>query len=351
MQTINSTQSSTVLSPTKVAPPMPWLPPELVSQILIELWSAPQSPLERTALFKNICGVNRTWLSLFARVAMRHVHIPTPLSADGFLRLLPERTLLQGMGDVFTEEASQLADKTCRSITFHVDGSASPRNVSSGPPVIKLYSDTDVAQNAVSTVLYMVTVLEHLPNLRHIALQYTDWGYDDIFDQLRVPVFPTQVTHLTVDFTFSAPALLPLAAYLKSLYTRHPQPRMTIPTLRHLSVSGVPTEFIMDIIRVCPNVETLEITNASRLCVLVPLPASVRMLVLRHPAVALGREEMHRWTLDTALEGGLLASGTDSRIVIRSGTPDPIAFMDLRRRCKRHGAKLTYERDDCTFSC
>lgn len=348
MQVSTSTQSltsSAESTTTKCSPP--WLPPEIISLILTELWEAQQSPEERSTSLKTISLVNRTWLALFVRVTSRNVHIPNPTSAEAFLRLLPQRTLMQGVGDLFTAEASQVADQMCRSITFHVDGSASPV---SGPadctPAVRLYSQSNPASTAVSTVLYMVTVLDHLPNLRHVSIQYEDWGYDDIFDQLRVQTFPPQVTHLSVDYTFTTPALAPLCMYLKSMYIRRGLSQVTIPNVRHLSLSGVPTEFIVDMLQVCPNVETLEVTEPARLFALVPLPAAVRTLVLRHPGVALCRNQMMSWTLFTALEGGLFARDVKPRIIIRSGTPDPVAFMELRRSCRRFNAEVIYERDD-----
>ncbi|TBU30675.1 hypothetical protein BD309DRAFT_997033 [Dichomitus squalens] len=283
----SSPESSTKRSP-------PWLPFELISLILTELWEAPQTLAERSALLKNITLVNRTWLALFVRVTSRSVHICNPTSAEAFLRLLPERTLMQGVSDLLTAEASKVANQMCRSVTFHVDGSAS---LVSGPvadrtPATQMHSPSDAASTAMSTVLYMVTVLDQLPNLRHVTIDYKDWGYDDIFDQLRVQTFPPQVTHLSVNYSFTTPALAPLLIYLKSLYRRQDSSRIRIPNVRHLSLSSVPAEFIVDMLQACPNVETLEVTDPARLDALAPLPSSVRTLILRHPSVPLSRSQM-----------------------------------------------------------
>ncbi|CDO73268.1 hypothetical protein BN946_scf185008.g30 [Trametes cinnabarina] len=305
-----STSTSTPL-------PKPWLPPELIEKILNDLWSRPQRPRQRAALFKTICRVNHMWLGLFLRVALRHVHIPCPLFARDFLRLLPERAASQGAGDLFTEEATALVNKLCRSLTFYVDGSASPSTGSGAghtatrsESAIKLFSQTDAAPTAISTVLYMVSTFEYLPGLRHVSIEYTDWGYDDLFDQLRLAIFPSQVTHLSLKYSFSAPALVPLAVYLKSLYTRHRQPHFSMPTVRYLSMSGVPTEFVADMLLVCPEVETVEIASPARLYVVAPMPQSVHTLVFVVPGRTLDREQMHWWMLNAALEGKLFHPST-----------------------------------------
>ncbi|OJT09626.1 hypothetical protein TRAPUB_13879 [Trametes pubescens] len=322
---------------------IPWIPPELLEQILSEVWAIPQSSRERATLFKTLCKVNRMWLGLFLRVAMRDVHIPCPLFARDLLRLLPERAASQGEADLFTAEAMSLVSRLCRSMTFHVDGgSLDP----TGEASIKLYSQTDAAPTAISTVLYMVSTFDYLPQLRHVALKYTDWGYDDLFDQLRLAIFPPQATHLTLDYTFSAPALVPLAVYLKTLYTRHPSPHFSIPTVRHLAVSGVPAEFVADMLQICPGLETLEMANPARLYVLAPLPESVRTVVLRVPGVALDREQIHWWMLTAAMEGKLFHPDARGRIVVRSGTPDPVAWTETKRFCRRFGVDLVYERDE-----
>lgn len=323
--------------------PIPWIPPELLEQILSEVWAIPQSSGERAALFKTLCKVNRMWLGLFLRVAMRDVHIPCPLFARDLLRLLPERAASQGEADLFTAEAMSLVSRLCRSMTFHVDG-GSPD--ATGEASIKLYSQTDAAPTAISTVLYMVSTFDYLPHLRHVALKYTDWGYDDLFDQLRLAIFPPQVTHLTLDYAFTAPALVPLAVYLKTLYTRHPSPHFSIPGVRHLAVSGVPAEFVADMLQICPALETLEMANPARLYVLAPLPKSVRTVVLRVPGIVLDREQIHWWMLTAAMEGKLFHPEAHGRIVVRSGTPDPVAWTETKRFCRRFGVDLVYERDE-----
>ncbi|RDX54276.1 hypothetical protein OH76DRAFT_1398590 [Lentinus brumalis] len=324
----------------------PWLPSELVSQILAEAWNAPHTTDQRSELFRNICRVNKTWLALFMRVAMRDVYLPCPLDAEAFLRVIPERTNC----DLFTAEASQNADR-CRSITFHVGGHNPDALLCDGESELKLFSDSDPSSSAVSNVLYAISTLDSLPNLRHIAVKYLDWGYEDIFEQLRFNPFPPQVTHLSVDYAFCSAAISPLTSYLKHTYSRQPpSPRTILPNVRHLSMSGVPSEVVADMLEVCPNVETLEIINASKLSVLAPLPPSVRTIVLRYPWWPMGVEEMSWWTLGEALREGLFHPGSRPQIVLRSGTPNPWYFIPNWGLCKYYGVDLVYDREDtCTW--
>ncbi|KAI0793936.1 hypothetical protein C8Q74DRAFT_1245794 [Fomes fomentarius] len=342
------------ISHSEVSKPssIPWFPPELISQILTELWDASQCDEERALLTRTVCLVNRTWLSLFLRISLRDVHLPSPFSADDFLRLLPENAILPGQGNPFSFEASQLANHACRTLTFRLDGHVNPGDDGSqNPPAIKVYSDTDPASSALSTVLYMVTTLGKLPNLRRISLEYIDWGYENIFDQLSTPTLPPQVTHLSAHFAFTTPALAPLATYLKTLFTRRDRPRVTHPNVRRLSLAGIPMELVADMLQIFPNVETLEIMSGARLYVLGTLPPSVRTIVLRHPGMPLEAEEMQWWGLESALEGGLFLPGAEGRIILQSGTPDPIALTQIKRACKRHRVGLSYERDDGCPAC
>ena len=339
MQTLSRTPLSSRISGS------PWLPSELVSHIITELWDAPQSTESRSELFKSLCQVSKTWLALFLRVAMRDVHLPC-LDAKAYLRVIPQRTNY----DLFTLEASQNADR-CRSITFYVDGRAPEALDHDGESELKIYSGVDPACNAISNVLSAITTADSLPNLRHITIKYIDWGYENIFDQIRYNPFPPQVTRLSIDYAFSNGAIAPLTSYLRNTYARQPQePRTILPNVRYLSMSGVPSEVVVDMLKVCPNVETLEIINASNLSVLAPLPPSVRTIVMRYPWWPMGVEEMSWWTLGEAVRKGLFHPGTRPQVILRSDTPNPWCFVPNWGLCKYYGIDLVYDRDEsCTW--
>ncbi|RPD63062.1 hypothetical protein L227DRAFT_572911 [Lentinus tigrinus ALCF2SS1-6] len=343
MHTRNTLMQTSSYSPLSLGTTMhPWLPSELVSQILVEVWNTPQSTESRSALFKMLCKVNKTWLALFVRVAMRDVHLSCPLDAEGFLRVIPERTDC----DLFTAEASHNADRCC-SITFYVDGRTPDALSHDGESELKLFSGMDPACNAVSNVLYTITTLDSLPNLRHVTVKYMNWGYEDIFDQLQFNPFPPQVTHLSIDYGFSDDA--PLVSYLENTYSRQPpSPRTKLPNVRHLSMSGVLSEVVADMLMVCPNVETLEIVNASKLSVLAPLPPSVRTIVMRYQWWPTRVEETFWCMLREVMRKGLFHPGLPDRpqIILRSGTPNPRSFIPNWRLCKRYGVDLVYIRDE-----
>ncbi|KAI1784204.1 hypothetical protein LXA43DRAFT_1077446 [Ganoderma leucocontextum] len=279
--------TSTQLAISSAEQCSPWIPPELISLILVDLWEAPHTAQDRLALPKNIALVNRTWLTLIARIASRDVHLSKYRKAKAFLRLLPQRSPTQEPRDLFTMEANRVVNDTCQSITFHVDGR------------IKSPIPADDAPMAISMVLFEVSVHRHLPNLRHISISYTNWGWEDIFQQFRTVGFPRHVTHLSLDYSFTAatgttPKVPPfdLREALWWTYMPSSRRRLVIPTIRHLSLSGVPTAFAAAMLRACPNVETLEITHPTELSTLAPLPPAVRTLVLRHPGEALSKSQV-----------------------------------------------------------
>ncbi|KAI1782438.1 hypothetical protein LXA43DRAFT_1104072 [Ganoderma leucocontextum] len=156
------------------------MPPELISLILTKLWEESHSPDERSTLLKNIVLVNHTWLTLIAPIASCDVHIANRQCANVFLgRHLPKLDF-PGDRDLFTREASQFANKICRSLTFYGNQNTSP-----GGPTSKdtpaTWSRSQISDaGTVWVVLYIVNAFDQLPNLRRISFRYTDWAYDDI---------------------------------------------------------------------------------------------------------------------------------------------------------------------------
>ena len=192
----------------------------------------------------------------------------------------------------------------------------------------------------------------------------TDWDHNDIFQHIRRWGFPSQVTHLSLSYAFtgvwegmSDQRGLDVANALTWIYHPNPGPRPAfLPGLRHLVLSGIPKPFpVLMLKHVCPHVETLELTHpgAGQLPALVPLPPATRTLVLRYPGVALSQTEMGAWELPTAFEKNIFppsGAGVNAlnpaRIVVCSGTPERVAFTELRRECRRFNVELLFERDD-----
>jgi len=217
---------------------------------------------DRIQLFTSLCLVNRTWLSIFIRIALQDVHIVTPSFAQHFLRLLRPTRAPQEHSRIYQlESAGAVANHLCRSLTFHIDSKSLSRPAAE--PAVKLCSNGDLSANGVTMTLYTIEcMLTSLPNLRRVALVYSDWGFDDIFDQCRLMPLPRQVTHLELRYAFSED----LERVAKDIRERYiPRPawglRWGLPNVKKLTVVGAPVPFIAAVMVACPNLEALELPD------------------------------------------------------------------------------------------
>ena len=367
-------------SPSAKSPCPPCVPPELLSLVLIELWEAQQTPEERSVLLQNTVSVNRTWLMLMARIASCDVHISDTQNASIFVWLLsmwPEspRPTAKEAGP-FTRERSRFANEMCRSISFYVDGRTSPPCSPTRPPPSRDASD------AISFVLHTISTQggrQYLPNLRHISFRYMDMGHEDIFKHLEQEPFPPQVARLSIDYAFTD-RQSKYTLYEQWLCTRDKDrgyaPLRTetgrgvaaaqppVLNVRRLSLSGVVTQVVAAILRVCPNVGTLALPVPCPVYMdeIAPLPPALRTLVLQHPGPAtLARlrrsaEEEWYWELSFILGGGLFpravgggritATKPRPRLIVRPSVHHPALYVALRRSCNRAKVKFVYECDD-----
>nr|VWO99195.1 N/A [Ganoderma boninense] len=263
--------------------------------------------------------------------------------------------------DLFSTEVNRVANETCRSLTIYADGRPQRPHFNDDGPV------------GVGLALELASVPDRLPNLRHISITHTDWAHVHIFQHMRLSGFPPQATHLSLTYAFTDASrghISPLSVDNALAWTYRPifgrTKPASAPGLRHLALSGVPTPMPGLLLRhVCTHVETLELTRPlpGQLPALVPLPPSVRTLVLRYPGTAPSKREMVAWLLPVVLKReifpplAMARSGSGGardldvprarpRIVVRSGTPDPVLFIELWRECRRYDVELVYERDD-----
>ncbi|KAH9935051.1 hypothetical protein B0H21DRAFT_894317 [Amylocystis lapponica] len=302
----------------------PWLPVELLGSVIAEAWSSPMTARERITFFSS------------------DVHIPCPLFAEDYLRLLRPRTSTEPNSDYLMEDASETANALCHSLTFHVDAEPLRRPAAGTPPSITLYSCRDASACAVSSTLYMLATLHHVPHLRRLAVEYVNWGFDDIFDQGRLLVVPPQVSHLALRFSFPGNEHSPLAASLRTTYARRWYSGWVMLHVRHLEVSGAPIEFVSDMIETCPALETLDIDDPAHLAALVRLPSSAHTLTLRISDRELRQEDIEKWCLDDALEKGLLAHSSSPQIVVHSGTPEVAAWRAAEKSCAKFSVRLAH---------
>ena len=255
------------------------LPVEMIEQILRELWSCDLTTKERKHVFWSCCLVNRTFLDVFIHIALRDVHILGKSSAVQYVRILRCKTTKTSpeFKPFLLPYPRWTAFSSCRTITFHVDATADCHPCAS--PGLRLYSDGDTSAGAVSATLYIIGVMKTVPHLRKVKVVYTDWGFDDVFDQYRFLVVPPQVNSLEVQFKFSPP-MARLAPKVRWRYemARHSFGGYTIPNVKTLAVYGANSAFTAGMLNACKNTDTLYIDEHVELPV---LPKYVRTLVIK----------------------------------------------------------------------
>jgi hypothetical protein len=219
------------------------LPIELLEQCISAHWSSVLSVEERVYFMTTSLLVSKAWLVAFTRVSSKNVHIPCASYADQYLRLLREES------PIYDEQTKALPDLLCHSMTFHIQPY----------PATHLPSDHDVHQIGctLSNTLYAIDTLRYVPNLRQVAIEYTDFPFDDLFDEYRLVPFPSQVTHLEVNHSFDSCTPSWLVSALREQPPRRECLQWSLPSVRHLSVSGSGDAIITDLMSACPNVETV----------------------------------------------------------------------------------------------
>ncbi|OCH93634.1 hypothetical protein OBBRIDRAFT_275742 [Obba rivulosa] len=320
LQVAYSTLSSAAQSPKN----WPWLPVELIDDIIAGAWSSPMATDERIKCFTSLCLVNHTVLRLFIRIALRDVHITTPRFADHYLRLLRERTRSEPDDDYFLPNASSAANALCRSLTFHVDA----KNLDLPPESVHLFSARNPAAGAISSTLYMLDMLHLCPNLRRVTLAYTNWSFDDVFDHARLLLVPQQVENLEVRFGFSPGVSQKIAQDLRRRYVRRSRAYWTTPHVRHVAVFGAPIGFVSNLLEMCSNAETLGTDCTEHLDVLAQIPTNLHTLALHLPRSQLEKEAVENWRLCEALRAGLLSAAVDPQVVLFAGAQE----SDLREQ-------------------
>ncbi|THH30730.1 hypothetical protein EUX98_g3480 [Antrodiella citrinella] len=331
------------------------LPIEIIEQIIQEAWSSGMTIPERTFLFTSYCLVNHDWLSLFIRTALIDVHIISPAFAEKYLHLLHERSATIGETDTdyFLHNASYTANRLCRYLTFHVDSNPNRHTASAMEPAIRMYAETSQMGDCVSNVLYMLDTLGYTPNLRRVTLDYADWGFGDVFDQMRLVPLPPQVTHLEIKYSFSE-KLKSTAGGLRRSYDRKSNTAWKTPNVRKLTVSGAPALLVNAFVQTCPNLEVLEVSGLPYFGSLVQkMPESLRAMVLQlanadseDTVTMVGREDVPKQEKDFGLEGYVIRrwfedNKTPRRITLCAEPPSHIRLAEsFRKRARRYSLEV-----------
>lgn len=319
------------------------LPVELTEQILQEAWELPLERDERIELWLSLTHVSHTVLSIFIRISMRDVHIMTPAFAQHYLRLVRPRTSFEPGESYLLRNACQVAHRLCRSLTFHID--SRPRS-GACEPAIRLYADGDRAAEAVSSTLYVLSLVPvYVPALRRVALQYTDWGFDDVLDQCRLLPLPAQVRALELRYAFSARGAR-LGALARTHYARAwrlASMRWQMPQVRTLAVRGAPAAFVDAVAKMCPLLERLDVDHHVEADRAWSVPDGLRTLVLEHRAPRPAECATDWWGVARAAAGAADATETVyMQTMISASWQDTLARQRLRRICLCQGTSIEY---------
>src|SRR6266550_5683004 len=242
-------------------------PIELFESIVDSLWSLRLSANERITVMTTMPLINSVWRSAYIRASSKDVYIPCASYTNHFLSILR-----RGSNDT-----QAYSEAKCRSITFLIDH----------PPAPQQGSTIDhPAGNAMADFLYFTSddTFPFLPNLRKIAIHYHNMGFDDIFENSRLVDFPSQVTELEIVHTFSPEVPRFLISALQDKNENYANLSWRMPHIKHLTLAGVGSDYVADMVVVCPNIVELELglTNPK---IYVAVPSSVRHFMFRLPRV------------------------------------------------------------------
>lgn len=228
----------------------PRLPPELIEEVIFQVWELQLSANERILLMTSLPLVSRYILDVYLRISSIHVHIPCPPYVERFLQTLRESGLRYS-----TIRPMRPAAELCRSITLEIVPPIPPNRAldwSAEPPMGVALSD----------LLYNLRLFGHLPNFRTLTIRYIDVDMNDIFDWVRFIDFPRTVEWLNLEFVQTRVDVPPPPKFviIPPGYSSHDS-LWTLPFLRHLRVSGGSKELISRLISAAPNLETVQHTT------------------------------------------------------------------------------------------
>lgn len=317
----------------------PWLPLELLERIISEAWSSPLSIEERITFITTSTLVNLAWLSAFATVSSRDVYIPSASYADHFMRQMFKADRMYKKYDLGNPELH------CQSLSFTLRSYSRPKIVRD----IRVHAAREEALGTgLSTTLADLRTTGCLPNLRRVAIEYIDWGTEDIFTNFRFSHFPTQVTELYLNFTRNWNGTEKTKKSTTADYWRQERVLWIMPSIRHLTVVGASAAFVADMLATCPNLETLAVDGGIRMLSGCTLPHSVHTLTLRAPSNDHRKgsiEELVAGIMAGMLRAEPLSKGTSKRklrVVVEWGRIEKSVWGFLDSLAKDCGVSLSH---------
>jgi hypothetical protein len=225
------------------------MPVELIEKIIFETWSSPLSADERIHFMTTSLLVNKIWADVFNRFSFKNVHILSASYLEQYLRILREDSPILG------KEFRSLPDQLCESISINIENTPPHPDFVPGeeePPMGKVLSD----------MLYTLHSIPYLPNLRKITITYQNTGFNDLFDNLRLIAFPSQVTDLEINFIADSSTPSWVADALREKHTRYGSMSWSLPSIERLSFFGASDAFVADMISCCPNADMYTLSYA-----------------------------------------------------------------------------------------
>jgi hypothetical protein len=238
----------------------PFLPVELIYQILEETWRLQLSTTERRDLLIALPLVCMSFRWIANRLFIRDAHIVSPAYATYFLSLLRQqqqrnrRVPSTHASDDSPVTLAQGCSGNCQSITFHIYDPDSTPNLL----CINLPSSSSPTTHALETMLRLISRDDLLaPALHRVELHYTGWSFTHELDHARLVHLPPHVRVL--ELRFATPA--PFVQRLRRIYVRRYV--LPMPGVRELRIYGTCPAFVADVARACPALERLETDDAS----------------------------------------------------------------------------------------
>ncbi|KAI0051034.1 hypothetical protein FA95DRAFT_1461827, partial [Auriscalpium vulgare] len=259
----------------------PILPIEIMEHILALAWHSPTTGSARITMQHTLPLVSHAFLAIYNRLSLTDVHLTSADHCYNYLHALATRPAADASRARLALPYFADANARCRSITFHIPA---PPSAEPGGGAVHIYRESDPMGQALSATLARIRELGYVPGLARVAVVYSDWGYNDIFDHNRLLYLPESVHSLELRFAFNASTDPRVIQGLSARYFGRPRlSGWAMPGVRHLRLVGACPDLAIDTAQVCPNVETIELDEVKNLNVLAPLPPTVRKLVLEAP--------------------------------------------------------------------
>ncbi|PBK95357.1 hypothetical protein ARMGADRAFT_797462 [Armillaria gallica] len=241
--------------PSSVIDRFPYLPLEIITLIIEEIWALPLSKKERHFFMTASLRVGRIWMLTFLRVSFTHLHIVS-YAYSKYLVLLQidpsftSRTVTDSDGAQLTLGA--YFSRCCRSLTVSVQDTlfyGFPRiftNLSRIRHVTLLYHN--VSQQMPFAYVCRFHSLFSPRTIDSLEMRFTyDIEDDDYSTRLRY-------LYHSKEFYYPPKFYSPSVRYGGVLQSKS----LTLPYIRHLTIRGANPALVLLIKHICPALETFE---------------------------------------------------------------------------------------------